>query len=120
MGQRTLGEVQDLSESLPEVHDRSGDLRGGPGRVEGPSVRSRTGQGSLWMVRDGLGTLEDFWVGSGDPRRSSEWVGRVLGSPGKGQRTLGEVQVRVGRPSGRSETGRGTLGEFRDRSVDNR
>ena len=78
--------------TLGEVWDGSGDPREGPGRVGGPSgrsrkpsVRSSTGRRTLWEVRKNLGEVQD---GSREPR----------GGPG-----------RVGEPSGRSEMGWGTL-----------
>ena len=58
------------------------------------------GRGTLEEVRDGLGTFEEVRDGSWDPREVS---GRVGESPGGFRR--------VGGPSKRSRTGRGTLGE---------
>ena len=57
MGWRTLGEVRDRSETLGEVREGSGDPWGGPGRVERPSWRSGTGQGSLGEAGTGRGTF---------------------------------------------------------------
>ena len=66
MGRRTLGDVL--------------NPQGGPGRVEGPSERSRTvhwtigefrdgmGWGTLGTFQMGRGTLGEVWDGSRDPR----------------------------------------------------
>ena len=46
-----------------EVRDGSGDSRGGPGRVGGPSSRCWTGHGTLGEVMDGssiLGGVQDW------------------------------------------------------------
>ena len=93
--------------TLREVRDGSGDSRVGPGRVVGPSRRSRTGRRTLVEVRDrsrdpgGSGmifwTLREVRDGSGDSRVDP---GRVVG------------------PSRRSRTGRGTLGEVLDGSLE--
>ena len=83
-----------MSKSLLEVHDRSGDPRGGMGRVrrtsgdlgrvERPSGRSETSQKTLGEFWDGWGTLGEVWDGlktlgevqdgSGDPRGDLEIV----------------------------------------------
>ena len=44
MGQGTLGEIR----------TKSGDPRGGPGLVRGPSGRFGTGRGTIGEVRNGL------------------------------------------------------------------
>ena len=94
--------------TLGEVRDGSGDPRGGPGRVEGPSGSSGTGRG----------TLGEVWDGSRDPR----------GVPEMGRGTLGEVRDgsvdpqkslgRVAGPSLKSGTGRETFIQFQDRPGD--
>ena len=53
----------------------------------------------------GRGTLREVWKGLGDPRGGPEWVGDCWVGPG-----------RVGKPSGRFGTGRGTIGEVRNGS----
>ena len=63
----------------------------------GHSRRSETGQGILWVVLDGSGTLEVVWYESVDPR----------GGPGP-----------VRGPSGRFGTDFWSLGEFRDGLLD--
>ena len=62
-GRGTHEEVWDGSENLGDVRYVSGDSQGGLGRVEGHSERSRTGRGTLPVVRDWSGDLP------GGPRR---------------------------------------------------
>ena len=76
-------------------------------------VRSGTGLGTLGEVRDGSLTNGEVQDWSGDPpeclRRveyTMERTGRVVGPTGGPER--------VGGPSGRSRTGRGTFGVDRD------
>ena len=90
--------------------DRSGDPLRGPGRVGGPSAMSETGRGTLEEVRD---RLLDSWIGPG-------WVGVPRESLGRvGELRDGMEGPRgdpgwVGGPSGRSKSGRGTLGKVRN------
>ena len=65
--------------TIPEISDESGDPRGGPGRVGGPSRKSETDRGTLPEVREGLGTLGEVRYISGDPHRG---LGRFGDSPG--------------------------------------
>ena len=55
MGRETSDRFGTGQGNLGEFRDWSGDTRGGPGRVGGPTGRSRTGRGTLDKVRDGLG-----------------------------------------------------------------
>ena len=71
MGRGTFGEIR----------DGSGDPRGGPVRVGGPSRRSGSDWGTRWEVRDG----------SGDPRGGPGRVGGLSRRSGTGQGTLWEV-----------------------------
>ena len=76
------------------------------------------GRRNVGEDRDGSGTHGDVRDGSGDP----------TGGSGRGRRTRGKVRDdlldprgglgRVVGPSGRSETGRGTLREVWDESLD--
>ena len=66
--------------TLSKFRDRSGDTRGGLGRVGGPSRRSGTGRRNLEEVRDGLGELPKVLDGSGDP---PEGPGRFGGPSGR-------------------------------------
>ena len=105
----TIGEVWDSSGDPGEVRDGSEDPRGGPGRVGGPSRRSGTG----W------GTLREFRNGSLDSRGS---LGRV-GGPWGGSGRVGDPRGGPGRfvgPSDTSETGRRTLEDVLDGSMDSR
>ena len=75
MGWGTLSEAQDVSGTIPEIWDGSGDPWGGPGRVGEPSLRS-------WMVggpsrRSGTCrlTLGEGQDGSGDLRGGAGQVG---------------------------------------------
>ena len=63
-----MGRCEMVWGTLGEVRDGSGDPRGGPGQIVGPSGRSRTGQRTLKEVRDGSGTLAEVLDGSRDPR----------------------------------------------------
>ena len=54
--------------AFPEVRDGSGDPRGGPERVKGPSGRFVMGRGTLGEFRDGSGTLGEVRNGSRDLR----------------------------------------------------
>ena len=124
--------------TLGEVRNRSGDLRVGEGQVRGPTRRSGTDRGTYGEVQDGsvdyprgLGwdgepsgrsgtcrlTLGEVRDGSEHPRKGPKWVG---GPPGV-RAWSGDPWVfpgRVGGPSGRSGTDRGTHGEVQDGSVD--
>ena len=74
--------------TLGEVWDESRDSRGGPGRVGGPSGRSRTGratfgrsercQGTLGEVWDGSEILRGVQDGSEDPRGSETGLGTLV------------------------------------------
>ena len=109
-----------------EALDRLVDPLGGSRRVGGPSRKFVTervhygkfgkGWGTLPKVRDGSSTLWEVRDGSRDPRGSSGRVGGPSVRYGTGRGTLGDV--RDGRPSRRSGMGRGTVGEVRDRSED--
>ena len=52
------------------VSDGSGSLRRGPGQVGGPTRASGTFWGTLPMVQDKSGILEEVRHGSRDPRGS--------------------------------------------------
>ena len=65
MGRETLGKVQ----------DESRDPSGGPGRVGGPSERSKTGRGTSRRSGTGRRTLQEFQEGLRDPHRDPRWVG---------------------------------------------
>ena len=54
--------------TIEEVLARSINPRGGPGLVEGPSKRSRTGRWILGEVLDESGDPRGGPDGSGDPR----------------------------------------------------
>ena len=112
-GQRTLGEVQ----------VRSGDPRRGPGRVERPSRRFGTGLGTPEDFWTGRGTLPEVREGSGDSRGNRFEVLNDSEDPRAVQAgsmdPLGGLG-RVGRPSGKFRTGRGTLGDVRNVSGDSR
>ena len=82
---------------------------GVPGRIGGPSGRSGTGRGTLKEVRDGS---EDLWGGPGGVGEPRGGLGGVIGRLGKFGMGRGLY--------GRSGTDRGTLGEVRDGSRDDR
>ena len=65
----------------------------------------------------GQGTLGEVQDGSEDPQRGPGRVGDPRGGPGRVGSPRGG-QGMVGRSTGRSTTGRGTLGEDRDGSED--
>ena len=138
MGQKTLEEVRDGLGDSPKCPGRVRDHLGGLGRVGGHSGRAKTGRRTIREVWDGLGyprggpiwvrgpcrrfrtgrgnhgkvqdrSLEPWKVrdGSWDPRE-------VRDGSGDNPRCLG----RVGGPSVRYRTGRGTIREARDGSGD--
>ena len=101
-------------ETLGEVQVGSGNPLGGSEKGRGPSGRFGTGHGILRDIWDGSGTLGEVLDGSEDPWGvleeflfPSEQVRDGLGDPSGGP---GMVRG----PSGRSGTGKGTLGEYRD------
>ena len=65
-GSESFGEVQDGLETLGEVRDGSGDPRGDPGRVRGPSKRSWTGRSLLGRSGTGRGTIAEVRDGLAD------------------------------------------------------
>ena len=84
--------------TLEEVRDGSKDPPRGRGRVGRSSKRSGTGRGTLREVRDGSGPSGRFGIGQ-------ETLGDV--QDGSGDPLVGPGQD--GGPSGKSETGLGTL-----------
>ena len=98
MGRELLGRSGMGQETLGEVRDGSRVSRGGPGRVKGPSVRSRMGRGPFVRSGTGWGTLKEVWYGSGDPRgvrdRSRDTSGRSRTGLGTPQGGLGLVEGR--------------------------
>ena len=98
MGQETLTEVRDESETLQEVgtgwctlsevRDVCRDLRGCLRLVGRTSWRSGTGRGTFRKVQEGLG----------DARRGLGQVEGISGRSGTGQRTLVEVWDGSGDP----------------------
>ena len=78
--------------TLEEVRDGSGDPRGGPRRVGGPSVRFGKVRWTLGEVRDeslDIGEVRDRWV---DPRGGPRRVGGPSGRLGTVHWTVGEVR----------------------------
>ena len=81
--------------------------------------RSGIGWGTLGEVREGSVTLGEVRDSSGDPRGGLGWVEGHSGRSRTGRGTLG--WSRTGRGTfGRFATGRGTLGEVWDGSGDTR
>ena len=121
-------------ETVDEVQDGLGDPRGSPGRDGGPLGRSGMGQtlGEVWdgfggpsgrfmTGRESLGAVRNVPV---DPRECLGRVGGPLEKSGSGWGDPWGDPGRVRRPrglrngSGRSGTGRGTIGVIRDGSGD--
>ena len=112
-GRGTLREVQDGSETLWEVQDGSGDPPGGWGRVgdppgdsgwvdSGPRLVGRSSEkfGMGLEVLPGCGTgqrtFSVVWDVWGGPFEGLRRVGRSFERSGTGQRTLQEVQDKLG------------------------
>ena len=91
-------------ETLGEVWNGSGDLRGGTGRVAGPSERFGTGWKTSPEVRDG----------SEEPTKGSGWFGGPYQRSGMGRGTLGEVRYGSRDPRGLFGMVRVTIGEVCD------
>ena len=85
--------------TLSEFRDVSVDPRGGPRRVGGPSVSFRLGRGTRGEVLNGSGTICRSGTGRWTVGEVQNGSGENWGGP-----------ERVGGPTARSVTGRGTLG----------
>ena len=70
-----MGRSGTCRETLVEVRDGSGDLRGSLERVGVASRKSGIDRGTHGEVRDRSGTLEEDRDGSGDQRRGPGRVG---------------------------------------------
>ena len=86
--------------TLGEVRDGSGDPRGGPGRVEGPSG---------WYGQ-GRGTLGEVWDELGEHRGGPGRVGRPSRRFGTGGAKIEKVRDKLGDPQ-EAWHGLETLGE---------
>ena len=80
----------------------------------GPMGKPGKGRGTFGEVRDGSGDSRVGPVEVGDPRGGPGWFGKWR----DGSRDPRGAPRRLGGPSGRSLTGRGTLGEVLDGSGD--
>ena len=107
-GRRKLLKVRYRSRNPRKVRDVR-DPRGGLGRINGPSVKSRTGRGPSRRSETCQGNHVEVRDGSGHPRRGTGPVGKTFLRSGTGWGTIGEVWDGLGDPRG----GLGRVGEPR-------